>query len=154
MTPRFKLRLRTCGKGCPGSIAIGVRMGKTSLRKRASRSASALSESSLGLRNTIPASARRGKRADRPADCADTSSCTRVEMADSCSPTVMPSGPISSTSPVICCLRPATRTMKNSSRLLATIAWNLRRSSSGTVSLSASAMTRALNSSHSSSRLR
>ncbi len=33
-----------------------------------------------------------------------------------------PVGPISSTSPVNCCLRPATRTMKNSSRLLDTIA--------------------------------
>ncbi len=41
MTPRFRLRFRTWGNGWPGSIAIGVRMGKTSLRKRASRSASA-----------------------------------------------------------------------------------------------------------------
>jgi hypothetical protein len=135
-------------------MAMGVRMGKTSLWKRASMSVCACCESSLGLTKTIPASASLGSKAARPCDCLATSSCTRAEMADSCSPTVIPSGPISSTSPVSCCLSPATRTMKNSSRLLATMAWYFKRSSSGTASLSASAMTRALNSSHESSRLR
>jgi hypothetical protein len=43
--------------------------------------------------------------------------------------------------------------MKNSSRLLEKIARNLQRSSSGVDGSSASASTRALNSSHESSRL-
>src|SRR5262249_37877517 len=43
---------------------------------------------------------------------------------------------------------------KNSSRFEAAMAWNFRRSKSGTLSLSASARTRALNSIHESSRLR
>jgi hypothetical protein len=50
--------------------------------------------------------------------------------------------------------RPATRTMKNSSRLFAAIAVNFRRSSSGTLASSASSITRWLNSSHESSRLK
>ena len=51
------------------------------------------------------------------------------------------------------CLRPATRTMKNSSRFDAAIAANLTRSSSGTVASAASSSTRSLKASHDSSRL-
>ena len=53
-----------------------------------------------------------------------------------------------------CWRRPATRTWKNSSRLPAKMARNLTRSSSGLRSSRASRRTRALNSSHDSSRLR
>ena len=49
-------------------------------------------------------------------------------------------------------IRQATRTMKNSSRLVAKIDRNLTRSSSGTVSSSASSSTRSLNLSQLSSR--
>ena len=52
-----------------------------------------------------------------------------------------------------CPTRPATRTMKNSSRLLAEIDRKRSRSSSGWPRLSASSSTRRLNSSHDSSRL-
>ncbi len=51
-------------------------------------------------------------------------------------------------------MRPATLTMKNSSRLLAKMARNLTRSSNGTVSSSASSSTRWLNRSQLSSRSR
>ncbi len=50
--------------------------------------------------------------------------------------------------------RPATRTMKNSSRFDEVIAQNFNRSSSGTSGSSASSSTRALNCSHDSSRLK
>ena len=50
--------------------------------------------------------------------------------------------------------RPATRTMKNSSRFEEVIAQNFTRSSSGLLSSSASSSTRELNSSHDSSRLK
>ena len=60
---------------------------------------------------------------------------------------------VSTTLPDSCCLRPATRTMKNSSRFDATMATNFRRSTSGTVGSRASSSTRSLNPSHDSSRL-
>jgi hypothetical protein len=74
-------------------------------------------------------------------------------MAASCSTTVRPSAPGSSSSPAICCFKPATRIMKNSSRFELTIERNFSRSSSGTLLSAASSSTRWLNSSHESSRL-
>ena len=62
-------------------------------------------------------------------------------------------GPAAASSPNACSRRPATRTMKNSSRFDAKIARNLTRSSSGFVSFCASSSTRALNSSQLNSRL-
>ena len=56
--------------------------------------------------------------------------------------------------PPTCCLSPATRTWKNSSRLLLKMPRNLSRSSSGVRASSASCSTRRLNSSHDSSRFR
>ncbi len=50
--------------------------------------------------------------------------------------------------------RPATRTMKNSSRFEEAIAQNFTRSSSGVLGSSASSSTRELNCSHDSSRLK
>jgi hypothetical protein len=51
-------------------------------------------------------------------------------------------------------LRPATRTMKNSSRLLVTMAMNLARSARGVAASSTSSSTRELKDSHDSSRLK
>src|SRR3954470_15579547 len=65
----------------------------------------------------------------------------------------MPSGPVSLVSLWICCLIPATRISKNSSRLLLKIVMNLTRSISGCVGSCASSRTRRLNSSQLSSRL-
>ena len=62
-------------------------------------------------------------------------------------------GSCGSTSPKACSRRPATRTMKNSSRFELKIARNFTRSSSGLFASSASSSTRALNSSQLSSRL-
>ena len=68
-------------------------------------------------------------------------------------PRCRPSGASFEWPAAICCLRPATRTWKNSSRLLAKIARKRTRSSSGLRSSSASYRTRALKSSQDSSRL-
>src|SRR6476659_3444431 len=65
----------------------------------------------------------------------------------------MPSGPTSLVSLWICCLMPATRISKNSSRLLLKMVMNLTRSISGWVGSCASSRTRRLNSSQLSSRL-
>ena len=88
------------------------------------------------------------------AECSATSSRTRSRAAASCSAGVRPSG-ARVTAPASTCWRsPAMRTWKNSSRLPAKIARNLTRSSSGLRASRASCSTRALNSSHDSSRFR
>ena len=56
---------------------------------------------------------------------------TLSEMAASCSPGLIPSGPGALTLLWRCCFRPATLTSKNSSRLEATIQRNLKRSRIG-----------------------
>src|ERR1019366_10431008 len=81
-------------------------------------------------------------------------SCARAPILANCSTGNMPSALASCTSPATNCLIPATRTMKNSSRLLETMAWNFSLSASGTVGSQASSSTRPLNSNHESSRLK
>src|SRR5207249_2531831 len=82
-----------------------------------------------------------------------TSSCTSRWMALNVSVGDIPSGPTSLVSLWICCLMPATRISKNSSRLLLKMVMNLTRSISGWVGSCASSRTRRLNSSQLSSRL-
>src|SRR5438876_370061 len=65
----------------------------------------------------------------------------------------IPSGPMSLVSLSICCLMPATRISKNSSRLLLKMVMNFTRSISGCVGSCASSRTRRLNSSQLNSRL-
>ena len=67
---------------------------------------------------------------------------------------VMPSGVVAATPASTCSSRPDTRIWKNSSRFWAKIATNFTRSSSGRAGSSASASTRASNSSQESSRFR
>jgi hypothetical protein len=83
-------------------------------------------------------------------DCSITSGPDRA----SCSDGERPSIERAPTSAAICVLRPATRTWKKWSRLRLAIARNFTRSSTGSVSSSASAITRALKSSQVSSRLK
>jgi hypothetical protein len=75
-------------------------------------------------------------------------------MARSCSWGVMPSGGVSRIVRWVWAWRPATRTMKNSSRFEAKIPRNFSRSKIGTSGDAPSASTRALNSSQDSSRFR
>ena len=85
--------------------------------------------------------------------------CCRDQLPDrradgaSCSSGVMPSAVRSTMPAATCCFSPATRTRKNSSRLLLKMPRNLSRSSSGVRGSSASCSTRRLNSSQESSRL-
>ena len=97
-----------------------------------------------------PAAARRGSRRTAPRPCA----CVRSLTAASCSAGVSPARSGASRHPRPPACRPATRTMKNSSRLEAAIATNLTRSRSGVAGFLASSSTRSLNASHDSSRLK
>ena len=96
----------------------------------------------------MPASAQRRARSPsrQTRYCSATMAWARALMAASCSAAVSPSGGVSATCPRAAACRPATRTMKNSSRLEATMARNLSRSKSGTVGSRASSSTRSLNS--------
>ena len=95
------------------------------------------------------ARARRSKARIRVA----TSSCATRWMALKVSVGLRPSGPTSLVSLSICCLMPATRISKNSSRFELKMVRNLTRSISGWVGSCASSRTRRLNSSQLSSRL-
>jgi hypothetical protein len=75
-------------------------------------------------------------------------------MSASCSDASWPSGDVARRPAATWSFRPATRTWKNSSRFELKMARNLARSSTGTTGSAASASTRALKSSHDSSRFR
>ena len=75
-------------------------------------------------------------------------------IAASCCAVVIPSAEPSSTPRAWCAFRPATRTMKNSSRLFAEMERNRSRSRRGCRSLQASSRTRRLNASQLNSRLK
>src|SRR5215210_1648098 len=73
-------------------------------------------------------------------------------MCKSCSSGVIPSGTGFGSSEATCCCNPATRIMKNSSRLVSEMATNRTLSRSGCRSSRACARTRSLKASHESSR--
>ena len=152
-TIRLSDRFEMYGNGRPGPTASGVSTGKICSRKwRAIRLAGAADSSQVTIRMPCWASSGRtisvNSRAWRR-------SCSRTfsEMPWSTSDGDSPSGPRASMRASSWSWTPATRTMKNSSRLVAKIARNFRRSISGSDSSSASCSTRSLKSSHDSSRL-
>ena len=103
----------------------------------------------------MPTSASAGTRWWRNSSSARaTSSATRSVISESCTVGVSPSGDSPPTPPATWSDRPAMRTWKNSSRFWLKIAQNLVRSSSGTEGSAASSSTRALKSSHDSSRFK
>ena len=124
------------GNGWPGSTASGVSTGKISLRRTRSAQRGAVGRwhSSAVARCSMPCAAERraGRRREDRRLRGDERRGPRARSRRSCSSGVRPSGSGSRRCrprPAAC--RPATRTMKNSSRLLAKIARNLTRSSSG-----------------------
>ena len=152
---RLRLRLRRTGKGWPWSTASGVSTGHTSRLKCACKNPFCSGLSWAGDRMTTPAFAdSSGAICSRKLRYkAATMSWTRAPIATSCSLGNIPSAPLSATPPASNCFKPATRTMKNSSRLDATMPWNLQRSARGTAGSHASSKTRPLNSNQDSSRL-
>src|SRR5208337_2887515 len=92
---------------------------------------------------------RRSRRVTR-VSCIN--SCARARTASSWRAGVSPEGENSTTPASICCLRPATRTMKNSPMLALTIERNRKRSRRGLAGSCASSSTRRKNSRSPSSR--
>ena len=152
-TIRLSDRFEMYGNGRPGPTASGVSTGKICSRKwRSITFAGAPDSSQVTIR--IPCSASAGRttsvnwRAWRR-----SSSRTVSAIRSSTSVGDRPSGPRASIRASTWSCTPATRTMKNSSRLVTKIARNFSRSISGSDSSSASCSTRSLKSSQDSSRL-
>ncbi len=154
-TARLRERPEMYGNGCAGSTASGVSTGKIWLRNSVKRRACSFSVRSGQRIRWMPSSASAGEMSCwKQAACRAMSSRERVQMRSSTSRGCRPEAERVATPVAIRRLRPATRTMKNSSRLLAKIARKLARSSSGVVGSSASSSTRSLKASQLRSRSR
>ena len=102
---------------------------------------------------SIPAAASAGRRSRfQSFDWRTVNSATRSWMRASACCGVKPSAERTPNPAVACPMRPATRTMKNSSRFEEKIDANRTRSSSGCAGSAARSSTRAFNSIHESSR--
>ena len=143
------------GNGCAGSTASGVSTGNTRFLNsrlhcfcssgvrsfhRSSSMSSLASAGTISSRNSLACRAISADVVDQI--CSSTSRGSSPEAAGTATPAAMRR------------LRPATRTMKNSSRFEAKIARNRTRSSSGSAGSSASSSTRVLKRSQDSSRSR
>ena len=148
-----KPRLGMNGNGCAGSIASGVSSGKICRRKCSSSQVRSRLVTSGPSTSTTPCSASIWRNSRQRFCWSLASTETASEMRTSCSAGVRPSGLLKVMPSRTWPRRPATRTMKNSSRLLAEIDRNRTRSSSGWESLAASSSTRRLKCSQDSSRL-
>src|ERR1700722_8564175 len=142
------------GNGCAGSIASGVSTGKMRLRKISSIAGRSAAVMSLASSNTRPAPASSARIAAQMRCCSAIRSLAAVLTLTSCCDAERPSWLSTRTPSRTSAFRPATRTMKNSSRLLAEIDRKRSRSSSGWRGLSASSSTLWLKLSHESSRLK
>ena len=145
------------GNGCAGSTASGVSTGKM----RSSNTRVELGAVVVG--EVVPVGELDAGLLERGRDLLgeDRGLARRrarrraSRIARSCSTWSRPSGGVGAHArPRAAPAGPDTRTWKNSSRFVLKIARNFARSSSGSVGSSASASTRALKSSHDSSRLR
>ena len=141
-----------CGKGWAGSMASGVRMGRMSLTNLSLSSRRSAALTLLWGTMRMPSSSRAGmssvfiilRRSSK-------NSSVWSWMRRSCSSGVIPSGTGFGSSEATCCCSPATRIMKNSSRLVSEMETKRTLSRSGCRSSRACSRTLLLNPSHESS---
>ena len=154
ITPRLRLKFEMYGKGCPRSTARGVSTGKTLSIKYVLSSRLSLSDNPRYGVMIMPFEAMPGRTSSlRQRTCSSSIGRSFSLIALSCAAGSIPSGDSSLTPASICCFRPETRIMKNSSRLLENIDRKLSRSRSGCLRSRPSSSTRLLNSSQLSSLL-
>ena len=151
---REKPRLAMKGNGCAGSMARGVKTGKTCFRKYSPSQSTSSVLKSFSVTTEMPAPASSTCRRLHTASCSRMSRALSWATSANCSAGVRPSRLFWVTPLATWPLRPARRTMKNSSRLLADIERKRSRSSTGWRRLLASASTRQLKESQESSRFR
>ena len=153
-SPKLSERPEMYGNGSPGPTASGVSTGYTSRSNCTSTWRRSAGLRSVNDTTSTPFSASSGSSSSRQMRlCSAISSRTRSVIRSSTSPRGSWSGVDGRRPASRASCTAATRTMKNSSRLLEKIARNLQRSSSGTSGLRARASTRALKSSQDTSRL-
>lgn len=141
------------GNGWAGSTASGVSTGKICLRKNLCRRSCSRVSSSSQCTSVMPSAARAGWTSSaNTRACLAMRSCARSLIASSTWRGESPDAAVTAMPVAMRRLSPATRTMKNSSRLDAKIARNRTRSRSGWLGSSASSSTRWLNASQLSSR--
>ena len=153
-TARLRLLLVRKGKGCDGSMPIGVTTGKISRSKNSVSQSSCLASRSVGWTKWMPCSLSSASVALRQRSM----SCI-CSWAMRLTASIWPCGvrPLMSwclTPLSMRCLSPATRIMKNSSRLEQLMAMKRRRSSKGLSLLVDSRSTRWLKLSQVHSRFR
>ncbi len=154
-TARFSESPEMYGKGWAGSTASGVRIGKTwSMNQRCSSCCARVSSSSQVV-SRICSSSRAGRTCSAKTFAwRSCSACASLRIISSWSIGLMPAAEGTARPVAMRRLRPATRTMKNSSRFEAKIERKLTRSSRCRSGSSASSSTRALKCSQLSSRSR
>ena len=153
-TARLSDLLRRWGKGCPGSTASGVSAGKTAERKCSWAASRWARSRASGASSSTPWERRRGTSSSRQrASKSRTISWTSAVMAWNCSVGERPSASVAVTPEASCCLMPATRTMKNSSRFAEAMERKRSRSYVGSALSWTSARIRRLKASALSSRL-
>ena len=131
-TPRLSDSPEMYGNGWPGPTPSGVRTGNTSRSNVADSSDSSSSSSSAtGTMQTSAASSALRRSTIQICDWRSDSSITRSRMSDSTTCDVRPSAERTPMPAAACRSRPATRTMKNSSRFDEKIEQKRTRSSSG-----------------------
>ena len=152
--PRLRLLFDSMGKGRLRSTARGVRTGKSTFSKYSAMKSRWSGVSSSVPGRVIPCFFSWGSRERaKQLYCRSTKAWTASSRRRSWAEGVRPAGSGSLYPDRTCSCRPATRTMKNSSRLEAVIPRNLHRSRMGFSFSYASSSTRALKSSQLSSRL-
>ncbi len=141
------------GKGWAGSMDNGVSTGKIDSSNSVASQVRSSVESAAGRTMRMSSLARYCCRTASEACCSICKLSISLRMSSSCSAGVLPSGLLMAMPSRTCPSRPATRTMKNSSRLAAEIDRNRIRSSKGCAVFSVSSSTRRLNCSQENSRL-
>src|SRR5699024_505873 len=153
ITARFNDSPEMYGNGCAGSTASGVSTGKIIFRKYLCSRSFSLSCSASKCTSVMPSAASAGCTcSENTAACRAASSCALTEIISSTCRGSSPEAAVTAIPVAIRRFSPATRTMKNSSRLEAKIARNRTRSSSGRPVSSAISSTRSLNCNQLSSR--
>ncbi|MCY1233783.1 hypothetical protein D9M72_463400 [compost metagenome] len=147
--PKFGMN----GNGCAGSIESGVSTGKIDWSNSLASQLLSCADSDAGRTIRMSSLARYCCRTASEACCSICRLSISLRMSSSCSTGVLPSGERMERPWRTCPSRPATRTMKNSSRLAAEIDRKRIRSSSGCAVFSVSSSTRRLNCSQENSRL-
>ena len=155
MNPRLSERPEMYGNGCPGPTASGVSTGYTLRSNHSPTAACSVAVQLSNVQISMPSARRAGTRTScQSSTWRARRAMTRSRISARATAGVRPSADRTARPAAIWPSRPATRIMKNSSSVAATMEHIRTRSRSGHASSSASSRHRRSQSSHESSRFR